>query len=199
MLRNPVDQIYSRHCFRVRMGHESLVDFEAALEAEEDLKQVLRPEVPFSLYRETPKYTHQAKRYLDVFGRPNVHIIIFDDFISDPAGVYKETLGFLRVDPDFQPEFRKVNPGRRVRSRTVQILLTNRPQFVRSFMKVIMPLQLQKQIFKGLQYLSYLNSSSAPPPPMKPELKKQLQEEFLPEVEQLSKLLRRDFTHWCKA
>ena len=198
MLRNPVDQIYSHHGFRVHIGHESLVDFEAALEAEEDLRKVLRREVPFSLYRETPRYTHQVKRYLDVFGRANVHIIIFDDFISDPAGVYRETLGFLRVNPDFQPEFRNINPSRRVRSRAVQILLTNRPQFVRSFMNAITPLQLRKQIFKGLSYLSYLNSSYAPRPPMKPEPRSQLQAEFLPEVEQLSRLPDRDLTHWCK-
>lgn len=195
MLRNPADQIYSHHGFRVRIGHESLVDFEVALEAEEDLRQVLRREVPFSLYRETPRYTHQIQRYLDVFGRENVHIIIFDDFISNLSGVYRDTLRFLHVTPDFQPEFLKVNPSRRVRSRAVQSLLMNRPQLVRSFVKVLMPYRLRKQVLDGLLRL---NLGYAPCPPMRPELRRQLQEEFFPEVEQLSELLGRDLTHWCK-
>ncbi|MDV2495301.1 MAG: sulfotransferase [bacterium] len=202
MLRNPVDQLYSLHNLRLYIERENIVDFEAALEAEEDRKRGLRLPDSISLreawtltYREIPRYTHQVQRYLDVFGRRNVHIIIFDDFISDLTKVYGDTLRFLRVDPGFQPEFRKISPSRRVRSRTVQSLLTNRPQFVRSFMKVIMPLQLRKRVFESL---FALNLSYAPRPPMRPELRRQLQEEFLPEVEQLSRLLGRDLTHWCK-
>jgi hypothetical protein len=34
--------------------------------------------------------------------------------------------------------------------------------------------------------------------PMNPELKKQLQAEFAPEVEKLSELLGRDLTHWSR-
>lgn len=203
MLRNPVDQLYSMHYLRLYIGREDLVDFEAVLEAEEDRRRGLRLPDSINLreawmlnYREIPRYTHQIQRYLDVFGRQNVHIIIFDDFISDLTKVYGDTLRFLRVDPDFQPEFRKANPNRRVRSRTAQNLLMDRPQFVRSFVKVLMPFKLRDRILKGLLRL---NSSYAPRPPMRPELRRQLQEEFLPEVEQLSKLLVRDFTHWCKA
>ena len=202
MLRNPVDQLHSNHYLRVYRGVDNLVDFEAALEAEEDRSRGLRLPAGRSLrerwsvlYRDVPRYTHQIQRYLDVFDRENVHIIVFDDFVSDLTEVYRETLRFLRVDPDFRPEFRKINPGRRVRSRTVYNLVEDRPQFVRSIVKVIMPYQLRDRILKGLLRL---NSSHAPRPPMRPELRRQLQEEFLPEVEQLSKLLGRDLTYWCK-
>ena len=63
-------------------------------------------------------------------------------------------------------------------------------------MKILMPYQLRDRILKGFLHL---NASHKPRPPMRPELRRQLQEEFLPEVEQLSKLLGRDLTHWCKA
>ncbi len=203
MLRNPVDHLYSMHKQHIYRGRENLVDFEAALEAEEDRRRGLRLPDSISLreawilnYREIPRYTHQVQRYLDVFGWRNVHIIIFDDFIRDLSGVYRDTLRFLRVHPDFQAEFRKIRPSMRVRSRTVQNLLMDPPQFVRSIMKVLMPFKLRDRMLKGL---IHLNTNYAPRPPMKPELRRQLQEEFLPEVEQLSRLLGRDLTNWCKS
>ena len=202
MLRNPVHQLYSMHKQYIYIGREDLVDFEAVLEAEEDRRRGLRLPDSISLreawmlnYREIPRYTHQVQRYLDVFGWRNVHIIIFDDFIHDLSGVYRDTLRFLRVNPDFQPKFHKINSSRRVRSRTVYNLLEDRPQFVRSFVKVVMPFKLRDRVLKGL---IHLNTNYAPRPPMKPELRRQLQAEYLPEVEQLSKLLGRDLTRWCK-
>jgi hypothetical protein len=42
------------------------------------------------------------------------------------------------------------------------------------------------------------NMVEAPRPPLDPAIRRQLQREFLPEIEALSELLGRDLTHWCK-
>ena len=82
-------------------GNEDIECFGAALNAEEDRKHGLRmpPNVIFveGLYRETVKYTEQVRRYLHIFGRENVCIVIYDDFKNEPAKVYGETLRFLGV------------------------------------------------------------------------------------------------------
>jgi len=118
MLRNPVEMIYSLHNLVFNRGDEDLDDFKAALEAEEDRKRGLR--LPMGLdsrenwrvfYRERVRYTQQVNRFLNTFGREKVHIIIFDDFVSQTAEVYRETLRFLMVNPDFQTHFQKTNPG----------------------------------------------------------------------------------------
>jgi len=203
MLRNPVEMIYSMHNHHFNRGVEDLDDFKAALEAEEDRKRGLR--LPMSLdsiekyrvlYRETARYTQQVKRFLNAFGREKVHIIIFDDFIHSTPHTYREALKFLDVDPDFQPYFRKVNTNREVRSRALHAYLEDPPPFVQSLVKTVIPPQARYRLAKGIVHL---NSKPAPRPPMKPALRRKLQEEFLPEVEQLSKLIGRDLTHWCQS
>lgn len=201
MLRNPVDLLYSLHGGRIYTGREDLVDLEDALEAEKDRKRGVRlpdgasvREMWRYIYLDSVKYTEQVQRYLDTFGWENVHIIIFDDFTRDTADVYRDTLRFLDVNPEFQPEFRKVNPGRRPRSRNLHKLMTDPPEVLRSFVRAVMPSQLRLRLARGIKHL---NTNYGPHPPLNPELKKKLQAEFLPEVERLSKLLGRDLTHWC--
>lgn len=146
-------------------------------------------------YRETARYTQQVNRFLNTFGREKVHIIIFDDFVSQTAEVYRETLRFLMVNSDSQAHFQKTNSGGRMLSRELYNFMTRPPQLVRSFVQAAMPYSLIQRAIWGL---INLNSRYFARPPINPEFKRQLQKEFLPEVEHLSKLLGRDLTHWCK-
>jgi hypothetical protein len=197
-----VDAISSLHNETFYGGREKLADLEDALEAEKDRKRGIRlpdgaslREAWRFLYRETVQYAEQVKRYLDMFARENVHVIIFDDFVSDTPEAYRDTLQFLRVDPGFQPEFRQINTNRRARSRTFQNFLRNPPPSIRSFVKGVTPILWRHRVVDALDRFS---SFSTTRPPMEPELRRKLQEEFLPDVEKVSKLLGRDLTHWCQ-
>ena len=200
MLRNPVDMLYSLYNNSLNFGHEDIVDFKTALEAEYDRKQGQRLPSSLSptenwrcLYREFVRYTEQVQRYVDVFGWENIHIIIFDDIIADVARVYKETLCFLGVDPNFQTNLDKVPPDVRDRSKTFLKFLNSPPPVLRSLVLATIPLPVRDRITKGLRRLNV-----APVPALDQELKRRLQSEFLPEVQQLSKLIDRDLTHWCQ-
>jgi hypothetical protein len=200
MLRNPVDVLYSLHSRLLYNGSEDIVDFKAALEAEEDRKRGLR--IPKTVivvdalyYRDTIRYTEQVRRYFDVFGRENVFVIIFEDFKDKTAEVYKETLSFLRVNEDFQPAFRIVNPNKRIRSKFLRNLLINPPQMAQSFAKVLLPHKLRRVLVEALWSYSTILE---PRPPIDSVLRKSLQAEFASEVESLSDLLGRDLTHWTK-
>src|SRR3990172_12275584 len=99
MLRNPVDMLYSQHSQFLYNCNENISSFEEALNAEEDRRRGLRipPGVHFVeslFYRETVQYTEQVERYFNIFGRENVHIIIYDDFRNNTANVYRESLRF---------------------------------------------------------------------------------------------------------
>ena len=110
MLRNPVDMIYSLHGLYVRTQNEDTADFQQALEM-----QALRmkgfsipqncyfPEGLF--YTEVGKYHDKINRFIDVFTRENIHVIVFDDFSQNTPQCYRDTLEFLKVDADFQAEF----------------------------------------------------------------------------------------------
>jgi hypothetical protein len=200
MLRNPIDMLCSLHTCHLNNGDEDIVDFEAALEAEKDRKRGQRLPAGaspaqgwFFLYSETARFTEQVQRYLDAFGWENVHIIIFDDIIGNVARVYRETLRFLGVGPDFQPNLNKVNPTSWYRSRALLNFLNTPPPVLRSLVLAVIPLPVRDRITKGLRRLNV-----APVPALDQGLKRRLQAEFLPEVEQLSKLIDRDLTHWCQ-
>lgn len=199
MLRNPVDMIYSLHRQLLYDLDEDITDFETALDAENDRRQGLRiPSTAVRLnalyYGDVAGYTLQIQRYLDVFGRENVHVIIYDDFRDDTPGAYKETLCFLGVHEEFMPDFNVINPNKRVRNEGLQYLLKilNLKSKGRARFLAPPPIRHLGRAFRKL------NTSYEPRSPMDPELRIRLQAEFALEVERLSELLERDLTHWIK-
>jgi hypothetical protein len=200
MLRNPVDMIYSGHSELVYGGVEDILDFEAALNAEEDRKRGLRVPVASHfpveafLYREVGRYSDKVKRYLDVFGREGVLIIIFDDFISDTPRVYRETCEFLGVSSQFEPRFEIINPNKIARSKTLGNFLNN--PSLRRLARASLPFPARRAIARSL---IRLNTRYERRPPMPLELRRRLQAEFAPEVERLSRLLGCDLTYWSRS
>jgi hypothetical protein len=202
MLRNPVDMIYSLHSHLLFIGTEEIEDFAEALDAEADRKIGLRlPKNPFPIpalfYRETAKYSAQVERYIKTFGREKVLVITYDDFKNDTAGNYRDTFSFLGVDSQFMPEIKIVNPNKKVRSKWVRELLDNPgPTAFRRVGRPLMSRHLRHRLFKLARRW---NTNFVQRPPLREELRRQLQAEFAPDMTRLSDILRRDLTHWCQA
>lgn len=203
MLRNPVDMMYSMYYQMLSTGEEILPSFEQALEAEKHRK--LGRDIPPNTnwvgglyYRELAHYTEQVKRYFDVFGRERVHIIIFDDFKSDTARVYAETLAFLGVDTGFQPEFPVVNSSKTVRNPVLRDFLTFPPNWYQALLAVgkkTVPASLRGWANKKIKSF---NTIPIKRPPMNPDTRQMLVAEFRDEVAALSALLERDLSHWSR-
>ena len=201
MLRNPVDMMYSQYSQMVYRGYENLFSFEDALDAEEERKRGINipdtvPLIENLLYREIVQYAQQVQRYLDVFTREKVHIIIFDDFRRDTAGVYTDTLRFLGVNEDYRPDLRVVNPNKRLRSPRLTSFLQKPPHIVRWLADVLLPQKLCQALFRELSRFNIRYESR---PPMDPQLRQRLQAELAPEVERLNDLIGRDLTHWIRS
>jgi hypothetical protein len=200
MLRNPVEMMYSLHSEVLYWVNEDLLNFEEALAAETLRKQgqglPRRIHIAdYLYYREIARYSPQVQRYFDTFGRDNVHVIVHDDCKEDMARVFRETLQFLNVDPNFRVTFATKNSNKRVRSRAFQDFLLNPPRSVRWVRDDLMPTRMRELVFGGLRGL---NTVFEPRLPMSPDLRKQLQAEFASEVECLGELLGRDLSHWSR-
>jgi hypothetical protein len=201
MVRNPVDIVHALHAMIVRRGTESILDFERALAAEPERKAGgrlprSRGLMPFYLhYREVATLTPQLERYLSTFGPEAVKIIVFDDWVRDSAPIYRETLGFLGVDEDFSADLRPVNPSRRVRSERLYRFVNEPPPRLQRVVASTLPRNLRARIG---YFLQDANTYVSPRPPMRPELRRQLLEEFAPEVERLGALLGRDLSPWTR-
>jgi len=194
MLRDPVEQMYSYHAVRRRNATEDL-DFEAALAAEADRREGRRlprlaRNVKMYQYRAVASYTDQVARYFDAFGRHNVHVVIFDDFVRDPAASYRATLEFLDVDPGFRPDFEIVNAHAANISPRLATLLRD-PAMVRR-LKRLVPGGLHQQVDGFMKRFGRWNRRPARRTPMDVSTKARLRAESVPEVRRLSELLGRD-------
>ena len=206
MLRNPVDMIHSLHSHKLAAGTEDLADFEQALAAEGDRHAGRR--IPahsnprLATYRDRARYGEQLQRWLGVFGRERVHVMLFEDMLRDPPGEFRRLLEFLDVDPDYQPDsFGAHNAAHAARSRTLRSVLNARlPQWLvwRLLPRLIGEARTRSLVQRFRD--SRLNRQPMRRGALRPELRRQLEQEFAPDVALLSELLGRDFgTAWFKA
>jgi hypothetical protein len=205
MLREPVEMLYSLyHEFRY-LGDEHLPSFQQALGAEPDRRAGRRipRQACFAqglVYREAARYASQVKRYLDVFGRERVHVIIYDDLAAYPSRVYRDTLQFLGADASYRPEeFKIINGSKSVRSHTLRAIV--KEPLLHSSLAAVRP-WLPRKLLLGLRNLGdfawRLNTLAKKRPPLDAALRSELRCEFASEIERLSELLGMDLAHWTK-
>jgi hypothetical protein len=195
MLRFPLDMMYSLYYDQLYSGDEDLPTFEEALDAEADRRAGKR--IPKTIYRTAEalhyrnvvRFGEQVQRYLDVFGPEQVRVIIFEEFAADTPTAYRDTLSFLGVDPDFQPEFVVYNANRRVKSDAVRSVLRN-PVLVRLGHK-IRPISLP--IYARIRSW---NTETFERSPMNPDTRQKLLVELHPEIERMEQVLGREITVW---
>lgn len=184
MLRNPVDMIYSLHGLYVRTKNENITEFPKALAVQADrVKGLSIPETCYFpeglFYTDVAGYYQKIKRFTDVFERKNIHVVIFDDFVTDTPQSYREALEFLEVDPNFPAEFD-----------------------LKKASGVIQPIVLRQvrrshpEIKKKLAAKVRLDAHESPPrAPLPPQLRSHLQSIFKEDIEKTSKLIGKDLMH----
>jgi hypothetical protein len=201
MLRDPVTMVYAQHSELVYQGIEDTVSFRRALAVEQDRKRgrrlpkrTMTVPTPILFYRDVASYAEQVERYLQAFGRNQVHVIVYDDLKRDPQRVYRETLDFLDVAPDFHTDLPVINPNKRIRSMHLRNLLHRPPRLLNRLCRTIIPSADTRKSL--LASLDRWNVGFRPRPPMDEKLRRRLQEEFAPDVERLGALLGRDLSFW---
>ena len=194
MLRNPVDVMYSLHGQLLINVDEDIQDFEQALAAEPDRAAGRR--IPRSVhavhalhYRAIVSFAEQVSRYLRMFGAPNVLVWTYDDVVRDTPGMFRSSLEFLGVDPNFSTTFEPVNEARRLRFKALRMIQKNVPLQTWKWL----PRTVRRQGSKVYHTLTYADARR---PPMPAALRAQLLEEFRPEIDRLAAVIGRDLSHW---
>jgi len=205
-VRNPLKMLPSYHLRMQFLLQEDQADFttawglqEARMRGESIPKRCLDPRLV--IYSEVAKFGAQIERLFELAGRENTHVIVFEDFASDTAGVYQQTLAFLGVDDDGQTEFERRFESQMYRYRWLQDLL-----FVpaTSNGKIVDTLQQRSRKYNpdGTKKMSFikrltnLNKVPKSPEPLTPHMADTLRETLRPDVQHLSHLLDRDLSHW---
>jgi hypothetical protein len=186
LLRAPEQMLESLHSLFLRTGNEDLPTFEEALAAEPERREgrrlppgVYLPEGLF--YTDVARYAEKVERYFSVFGRENVHCVLFDDMVRDTASVYRQVLEFLEVDPDFAAELDPRRAAERVRMMAIRQLARTNPE-----------------VRRRLQFKDMRAHESAPRIPLPAELAARLRAFFAQDAARLGALLGRDLSAWTR-
>ena len=199
MLRNPVQVLHSLHSQHLYDGNENVTDFETALNLDEERKKgnSLSDSIDFFVlppYRDSVLFAGQVKRYLDVFGRENVHIILYEDFIADTGKVVIETLNFLGIHRKTQIEYNIINPNKRVLFFPLHRLIRKPSPGLRKMVRVILP--FKKIRHRIMSYLFKWNIRMKRRDKMNDQLYTRLRESLTDDINALSKIINRDLSAW---
>lgn len=182
-LRNPVDRAYSSYNM---IAHYHLGE-------QRPFSQVIR-EVPE--YVEKGLYYKNINKYLQYFDRSQIIVLTFEEIKNDPKKMIQKLYSFLGVDDSFTPEnlHLKANSAKKTQYKWMQKL---EHQMVKNISgwgggKFINWLK-EKKVNKWFHSL-YVQPMKYEP--MKEVDRNWLKEQFREDLEQLEKLLGRDFSHW---
>ncbi len=97
-LRNPADRLFSLYQMELRFSRETREFDEFAFG-----RDALIPKGSF--------YWQDLKKYYELFPRENIHVVIFDDLISDQVQTMQQVYAFLGISTDYVPVQEIYNKG----------------------------------------------------------------------------------------
>ena len=95
ILRDPVERAYSHYLMGRRLSNYNLTFKEIITMKISDIQNKI---IPGEAVLTGGFYAEQVKRYLDVFGKEQIKILIFEEFIKDAKGTVEEILRFLGLN-----------------------------------------------------------------------------------------------------
>ena len=130
MFREPVDFLRSLHAQYLNDHIEDEHDFLKALQLEgertkmHNIPQNVRfPSLLF--YTERIKYAEHVKRFLKYFDKHQIHVLTFERFKKDNKNSILKVLDFLEVTTDFEPQLKKINVHKVIRSHLFYSIVQN--------------------------------------------------------------------------
>lgn len=195
ILRPPLEMMRSYHSELLRWGGlEDITDFHEAIAASTARNKGER--LPHNRgvakcldYFAISRFGPQVERYLDVFGRSAVKIMLLEDLAASPVETWQELLMFLEIDTSFRPEFRIFNETP-VSSKVERLLHTvHAVPGVKQMSNAIFPHPLRRRLMSKLRRRH--RDRIAPD-----QRDTALRERCKPDIEHLSALIDRDLSHW---
>lgn len=195
ILRNPVDRAYSHYYMSVSKGIESFI-FQDAIKNEQDrIQQNEFCRLHYS-YISRGLYFEQVKRYLNTFNNKNTLILNFEeDIVDNLANTIALIQSFLEVEYFDLDISININFATRPRLSFINIFINKNNKIKTSLKRFI------KSRDTRIFYTKLLNRLNQKP--MKYQIPTEsrrylLDKYFLPDIQNLEKLLSIDLSHWKK-
>lgn len=188
-LRHPVDRAYSAFGHHIREGRLPVnADFRTCF---------LKDEMHL---RRRGFYTEDLERYFDNFESRQILTLIFEEIKRDNYKTLSDCFNFLEVDTKFLPEYLNVKVNKGVDHKLYHGKMDKLRRKVSFFAKKL-PFSIQEPVMEVgrhiyHKYLLGLLPTRSKYGSLSPELRDELIVEFLPEINKLESLLKRDLSIW---
>ena len=197
MLRNPMELAQSLFNQHLRAKAENTSHFSKAWRLQGPRKSGLASlpgqwrDAKLLQYGSIAKTGEQVRRLFENVSRRQVHIVIYDDFSSNPRDTYLEVLRFLGLDDDGRREFPVLNRKNSYRSLFLADML-QRISLIRERLGIRGGLGINALIDR-FNVVKGTRSN-----PLDNKVRSEMIAYFYDDVVLLSKLLNRDLLHWLK-
>lgn len=189
ILRNPVERAYSNFLYLVREGREPLHDFGAALDAEAERRAGGWSTNWF--YRDKGFYGAQLERYLEHFPPQQLHCILYEDYNENPEATVKEVYRYLGVDDGFSQDLSiRLNVSGLPKSKGLQAV-SNRSRRLKWLIEPLVPDRVRRGLLKA-------QNRNLSRPPLPPQVRARLVEEYREDIERVRGLTGLDLTGWLE-
>lgn len=201
-VRNPLDMLHSYHARMLFTLDEDEEDFSLAWELQKERragrKLPKRCRLPQLLqYGDVAELGKHIEQLFEVAGRERCHVVVFDDFATEPGRVYQQLLDFIGVDDDGRREFKAKRSNAGFRSRWLQQFAMNPPTWVFRLIDFSGAATL-KRLKKARKRVKSFNRAREKRQPLSESMRATLRAYYRRDVEKLSDLLGRDLTHWTR-
>lgn len=187
-LRNPVDRAFSSFRNDIVAGDlPASIDFENALER-------------WSKYVEIGRYASHLSRYLELFSRDQLLVLVYEESREDPTGFMRRIFKFLDVDPGFEPSMLEetVNPSREPVVPGVDGVLNRFASWFRAS-RLLRPVWWLAKISGVGSLLRQVNTAPGIERSLRPGTRRTLHREFEPEIDRLEAMLDVSLDRWRQA
>jgi hypothetical protein len=190
MLRNPVDRAYSAYSFASRTMQENQ-SFELAIENAFERYSADERLSPMILYKELGNYTDMVKAYKESFS--NVHVVLYDDFISNTEKEVLNVFDFLSLDIEKVNTKEVVNAGGKKWNSSIvkNILMGN--NIVKGLFKNVFPRSFRFLIKETIKKI-FISKADV----IDENTRKNLQLYYKDDIIELEKVINKDLSSWKK-
>tara|TARA_B100000683_G_scaffold4014_1_gene4175 strand:- start:533 stop:1387 length:855 start_codon:yes stop_codon:yes gene_type:complete len=181
MLRNPTERAFSHYLMDYRLGLTS-----NSFEEEFDKKTTLN----FQQYFLLGNYFHQVKRYLDIFGKENVHIIWYSNFKEKTENELNKVISFLGLNTNFRVDFNKIHNS----------FSMPKNNFIRKIYSIVW-LRKTLSFLLPINFLIYIKKvffNEDNKPKLSEKTRELLCKYYLSDIESLEELLSVNLSQWKK-
>lgn len=195
VLRNPIERAYSQYNMLHARGIEDLT-FEEAIEKEAE--RIERSESDYYRYSYISQgyYAEQLPNFFEKFGKQNVKVILFEDFVREREKVITDLLEFLGVKESNKVDLNldiKSNTAGEPRIKFVDYLLY-KSELRKEIKKFIPNDGLRRRLKRKIQFLNRKESTSQK---LATEKMLYLNNKFYKkDIRKLEALIDKDLSHW---